>query len=135
MLYPRMESVSLSFSIGALAFFGIGLAIAQVSPGGGGGSIRPVLLSAIESQATISVPQGVTLDFSDGGTNNVVVQKSDNPGVVQIMSKENAVSVAAGTAHLSVANMGHCPESTGALAVHCDPIPVYSVTITVRSPP
>jgi hypothetical protein len=109
--------------------------MAEAGPGGGGGSVRPVLLREIESQATISVPPHVTLDFSDGGTNKVTINASDNRGVVQMMSKENAVSVAAGTAHLSVANIGHCPKSTGTLAVHCDPIPVYSVTINVRSPP
>jgi hypothetical protein len=137
-----MYQKALSLSLGALAFFGVGLAIPQASsyssciaaaqgygsrkcgcahracaatarqlqaleatiiqagPGGGGRSIRPVLLSEIESQSTISVAQGITLDFSDGGSNNVTVMTSDNPSVVQITSKTNVVTVAPGTAHL-----------------------------------
>ncbi len=104
---------ALSLSLGALTFFGIGLVIAQAGLGAGGGSTRPVLLSEIQSQSTISVAQGVTLDFSEGGSNNVTVMTSDNPSVVQITSKTNAVTVAPGTAHLSVANFGQCPKSTG----------------------
>jgi hypothetical protein len=121
-----------SLSLGALAFFDIGLAIAQVGPGGGGGSISPVPLSEIQSQATIPAPQGVTLDFSDGGSNNVSVMTSDNPSVVQVTSKTNVVAVAPGTAHLRVANFGQCPQSTEMLRVSCDPIPTYSVTINVQ---
>ena len=173
---------ALSFSLGALALFGLGLAVAQASsysscansytqaiaapqgygsawkcgrayqvcaatvrqlqaakgtivqigPGGGGGSTRPVLLSEIEREATIAVPRGVTLDFSDGGTNNVTVKTSDNPGVVQITSKTNAITAAPGTAHVDVANIGQCPKPTGMQIVLCDPIPVYSVTINVQ---
>jgi hypothetical protein len=171
---------TLSLSLGAVAFFGIGLAIAQASfysscpnsyaqgtaaaqgygswecgcahracaatarqpqaleatmaqvgPGGGGGSVRRVPLSEIQSQATIPAAQGVTLDFSDGGSNNVSVMMSDNPSVVQITSKTNVVAVAPGTAHLSVANFGQCPKPTGMVRVSCDPIPTYSVTINV----
>jgi hypothetical protein len=175
---------ALSISLGALAFFGVGLAIAQASsysscansytegiaatqgygswkcgcahracaatarelqalkgtivqvgPGSGGGSIRPVRLSEIESQATISVAQGVTLDFSNGGANNVAVKTSDNLSVVQITSKTNVITVAAGTAHLNVANIGQCPKPTGMQIVLCDPIPIYSVTINVQDKP
>jgi hypothetical protein len=124
-----------SLSLGALAFFGIGLAIAQVGPGGEEGSISPVPLSEIQSQATIPAAQGVTLDFSDGGSNNVSVMTSDNPSVVQIISKTNAVTVAPGTAHLKVANFGQCPKPTGMVKVSCDPIPTYSVTINVQHQP
>jgi hypothetical protein len=173
---------ALSLSLGALAFFGIGLAVAQVSaysscanfytqgiaapqgygsawkrccadqacaatarqlqavkgtivqvgPSGGSGSMRRVPMSEIERQAAISVAQGVTLDFSDGGVNSVTVQTSDNPGVVQITSKTNAATVAPGTAHVTVANIGQCPTPTGMQIVLCDPIPIYSVTIDVR---
>jgi hypothetical protein len=123
-----------SLSVGALALFGIGLAIAQPSPGGGA-SMRPVPLSEIERQATISVAQGVTLDFSDGGANNVMVKTTDNPGVVQITSKTNAVTVGPGAAHVDVATFGQCPKPTGMQVVSCDPIPVYSVTINVRYQP
>lgn len=180
-----MSQKALSRSLGALAFFGIGLAIAQASsysscadsytqgiaapqgyrsawqygcayqacaatarqlqavkgtmvqvgPGGGGGSTRPVPLAEIEREATIAVPQGVTLDFSDGGTNNVTVKTSDNPGVVQITSKTGAVTAAPGTAHVNVANIGQCPKPAGMHIVLCDPIPVYSVTINVQSQP
>jgi hypothetical protein len=179
-----MRQKALSISLGALAFFGIGLAVAQASsyssctnsytqgiaaaqgygswkcdcarracaatarqpqalketivqvgPGGEGGSIRPVLLSEIEHQATISVAPGVTLDFSDGGANNVTVQTSDNPSVVQITSKTNVVTVAPGTAHLNVANVGRCPKPTGMQVVSCDPIPIYPVTINVQYRP
>jgi hypothetical protein len=175
---------ALSFSFGALAFFGIGLGIAQASsypswansstqasaatqdygswrcgsahqayaatarqlqalkgtiaqvgPGRGGGPIRPVRLSEIESQATISVAQGVRLDFSDGGANIVTVETSDNPTVVQITSKTNAVAVAIGRARVSVANIGRCPKPTGMQIVLCDPIPTYSVTINVQDQP
>ena len=122
---------ALSLSLGALAFFGIGLAIAQTSPGGRA-SMRPVVLSEIERQGTISVAQGVTLDFSDGGANNVMVKTTDNPGIVQITSKTNAVTVAPGAAHLDVANFGQCPKATGMQVVSCDPIPIYSVTINVQ---
>ena len=102
---------ALSLSLGALTFFGIGLVTAQAGLGAGGGSTRPVLLSEIQSQATISVAQGVTLDFSDGGSNNVTVQSSDNPAAVHITSKTNAATVAPGTAHLRVVNFGQCPTS------------------------
>jgi hypothetical protein len=122
-------------SLGALAFFGIGLAVAQVGPGGGGGSIRPVPLSEIQCQATILVAQGVTLDFSDGGSNNVTVMTGDNPSVVQVTSKTNVVAIAPGAAHLSVANFGQCPELKGMVKVSCDPIPTYSVTIKVQHQP
>jgi hypothetical protein len=117
--------------LGAVAIFGIGPAIAQAP----GGSIRPVPLSEIQKQATVSVARGVTLDFSDTGANNVTVQTSDNPSTVQVISKTNAVTVAPGTARLSVAVFGECPKPTGRVAVHCGPIPVYSVTINVQSPP
>ena len=176
-----MGQKALSLSLGALALFAIGLAIAQASsysscvhsytkgiaatlgygsaweccayqacaatarqlqavkgttvqvgPGAGVGSTRPVLLSEIERQATIAVPRGMTLDFSYGGTSNVTVMTSDNPGVVQIASKTNAVTVAAGTAHVNVAIIGQCPTSTGTRMVLCDPIPVYSLTINVQ---
>jgi hypothetical protein len=130
-----MRRKVLLLSLGAVAFFGIGLAIAQVGPGGEGGSISPVPLSEIQSQATIPAARGVTLDFSDGGSNNVSVMTSDNPSVVQITSKTNAVTVAPGTAHLKVANFGQCPKPTGMVKVSCDPIPTYSVTINVRSAP
>jgi hypothetical protein len=130
-----MRRKALSLPLGALAFFGIGLAVAQVGPGGGGGSIRPVPLSEIQSQATITVAQGVALDFSDGGFNNVSAMTSDNPSAVQITSKTNAVTVAPGTAHLRVANFGQCPKSTGMVKVSCDPIPTYSVTINVQHQP
>lgn len=120
-----------SLALGSLAFFGIGLANAQPSPVGGA-SMRSVLLSEIQSQAAISEAQGVTLDFSDGGANNVMVQTTDNPSVAQITSKTNAVTVAPGTAHVGVANFGRCPELTGRLKVSCDPIPVFSVTINVQ---
>jgi hypothetical protein len=176
---------ALSLSLGALAFLGIGLAMAQASsysscansyaqslaapqgygsacksgcahqacagtarqleavkgtmvqlgPGGGGGSTRPVLLSEIEKEATIAVPQGITLDFSDGGANNVTVKTSDNPGVVQITSKTDAVTAVPGTAHVSVASFGRCPKPTGMQVISCDPIPVYSVTINVQYRP
>lgn len=106
--------------------------IAQLGPGGGGGSMRPVPLSEIEGEATIAVPRGVTLDFSDGGTNNVTVKTSDNPDVVQIASKTNAVTATPGTAHVNVANFGQCPKATGMQIVLCDPVPVYSVTINVQ---
>jgi hypothetical protein len=121
-----------SLSLAALAFFGIGLAIAQIAPGGGGGSMRRVPLSVIEKEVTISVAPGVTLDFSDGGANNVAVKTSDNPGVVEITSKTNAVTAAPGTAHVGVANIGRCPKPTGMQVVSCDPIPVYSITINVQ---
>jgi hypothetical protein len=123
-----------SLALGGLAFFGIGLANAQPSPGGGA-SMRPVLLSEIQSHAPISVAQGVTLDFSSGGSNNVTVMTSDNPSVVQVTSKTNVVAVAPGTAHLRVANFGQCPQSTEMLRVSCDPIPTYSVTINVQHQP
>jgi hypothetical protein len=130
-----MRRKVLLLSLGALGFFGIGFAVAQVGPGGGGGSIRPVPLSEIQSQATVSVTQGVALDFSDGGANNVSVMTSDNPSVVQITSKTNAVTVAPGAAHLKVANFGRCPKSTEIVKVSCDPIPTYSVTINVQHQP
>jgi hypothetical protein len=166
---------ALLLSLGALAFFGMGLTIARASscsscansytqriaaaqgygswvattrqlqalkgriaqagPGGGGGSIRPVPLSEIQKEATISAARGVTLDFSDGGASNVTVQTSDNPSVVQITSKTNAVTVAPGTAHLKVANFGRCPKPVGMEVVSCDPIPVFSVTINVQKQP
>lgn len=135
MHYPRKESVALSLSLGALTFFGIGLVIAQAGLGAEGGSTRPVLLSEIRSQSTISVAQGVTLDFSDGGSNNVTVMTSDNPSVVQITSKTNVVTVAPGTVQLRVANFGQCPKPTGMVRVSCDPIPTYSVTINVQHQP
>ena len=128
-----MRGKALLLSLGALA--GIGLAIAQVGPGGGGGSIRPVPLSEIQGQATITVAQGVVLDFSDGGSNNVSVMTSDNPGVVQITSKTNVVTIASGAAHLKVANFGQCPKPKGMVKVSCDPIPTYSVTINVQHRP
>jgi hypothetical protein len=121
---------ALSLSLGALTFFGIGLAMAQVP----GGPMRQVPLSEIEKEATVSVAQGVTLNFSDGGANNVAVQESDNPSVVQVISKTNAVTLAPGTAHVSVANPGHCPKPAGMQVVSCDPIPVFSVTIKVQQP-
>jgi hypothetical protein len=108
-------------------------AIVQACPGGGG-SVRPVLLSEIEGQATISVTQGVRLDFSDRGANIVTVE-SDNPAVVQITSKTNAVTVALGRAQISVANIGRCPKPTGMQIVLCDPIPTYFVTINVQDQP
>jgi hypothetical protein len=120
-----------ALALGGVAFSGIGLAIAQASPDGGA-SMRPVLLSEIQSQAAISAAQGVTLDFSDGGVNNVMVSTTDNPSVVQITSKTNAVTVAPGTAHVGVANFGRCPKPTGNLRFSCDPIPVFSVTINVQ---
>jgi|SRR6266481_7830649 hypothetical protein len=123
-----MRQTALLVSLGAVTIFGIGLAIAQTP----GGSMRPVPLSEIEGEATIAVPRGVTLDFSDGGTNNVTVKESDNPGVVQITSKTNAVTAAPGTAHVNVANIGQCPKPTGMQIVLCDPIPVYSVTVNVQ---
>jgi hypothetical protein len=141
---------ALSLSLGALAVFGIGLAIAQAGPADGGGSIRAVPLSEIQSQSPITVAQGVTLNFSDGGSNNLTVMTSDNPSVVQITSKTNVVTVAPGTAHLRVANFGQCPNPTempaatpappGAIArrparILCDPIPTYSVTINVQHQP
>jgi hypothetical protein len=112
---------------------GVKGAIVQACPGGG--SMRPVLLSEIESQATISVAQGVRLDFSDGGANIVTVETSDNPTAVQITSKTNAVAIALGKAHVSVANIGRCPKPTGMQIVLCDPIPTYSVTINVQDQP
>ena len=124
MHYLRKGSVALSLSLGALALLVATPVMAEASPGGSGGSVRPVLLREIESQGTISVAPYVTLDFSDGGANNVNINASDNPGVVHLISKEKALSVAVGTAHVNVANFGHCPKSTGMLAVHCDPIPV-----------
>jgi hypothetical protein len=125
---PRLGLLS---SLGAVAIFGISLAAGQTPRG----SIRPVPLPEIQKEATVPVAQGVTLDFSDSGANNVTVQTSDNSGVVQVTSKTNAVTVAPGTAHVNVAIFGECPKPTGALAVHCDPIPVYTVTINVRSAP
>jgi hypothetical protein len=122
---------ALSVSLGAVAIFGIGLATAQAP----GGSIRPVPLSEIQKEATVPVAQGVMLDFSDSSANNVTVQTSDNPSVVQVTSKTTAVTLAPGTAHVSVANIGHCPKSTSTVAVSCDPIPVYSVTVNVRTSP
>jgi hypothetical protein len=109
--------------------------IAQVNPGEGGGPIRPVLLSEIESRATISVARGVTLDFSDGGANNVMVDTSDNPSVVQITSKTNAVTIAPGTAHLGVANIGQCPKPKGAQSIACSPVLAYTLTINVQNQP
>jgi hypothetical protein len=82
----------------------------------------------------MSVAQGVTLDFSDGGTNNVTVSKSDNPSVVRIISKTDVETVAPGTAHVNVANFGRCPKPAGMAAVSCDPVPTFSVTINVRHP-
>jgi hypothetical protein len=125
---PRLGLLPL---LGAVAIFGFGPTMAQAP----GGSISPVPLSEIQKQATVPVARGVTLDFSDGGANNVTVQTSDNPSVVQVISKTNAVTLAPGTAHVSVAVFGECPKPTGTLAVHCDPIPVYTVTIHVRSAP
>jgi hypothetical protein len=115
---------------GAAAIFGISLAAGQTPTG----STRPVPLSEIQKEATVPAAQGVTLDFSDGGANNVTVQTSDNPGVVQITSKTNAVTVAPGTAHVGVAIFGECPKPTGMMVVSCDPIPVFSVTIQVQQP-
>ena len=92
-------------------------------------------LSEIQSQATITVAQGVALDFSDGGFNNVSAVTSDNPSAVQITSETNAVTVAPGTAHLRVANFSQCPKSTGMVKVSCDPIPTYSVTKNVQHQP
>jgi hypothetical protein len=126
-----MPRLGLLPSLGAVAIFGVNLAAGQTP----GGSIRPVPLPEIQKEATVLVAQGVTLDFSDSGANNVTVQTSDNSGVVQVTSKTNAVTVAPGTAHVRVAIFGECPKPTGALAVHCDPIPVYTVTINVRSAP
>jgi len=117
--------------LGAVAIFGIGAAAGQTPAR----STRSVPLSEIQKEATVPVAQGVTLDFSDGGANNVTLQKSDNPSVAQVISKTNAVTVAPGTAHVSVAVFGECPKPTGAVAVHCDPIPVYTLTINVRSAP
>jgi len=117
-------------SLGALAIFGIGLAMAQVP----GTPMRQVSLSEIRKEATLPVAQGVTLDFSDSGANNVTVQKSDNDSVVQVISKTNAVTLASGTAHVSVAVFGECPKPTGMQVVSCDPIPVFSVTIKVQQP-
>jgi hypothetical protein len=126
-----MGQKTLLISLGATAVFGIGLAIAQAPAG----SIRSVPLSEIQKEATISVAPGVALDFSDGGANNVAVKTSDNPGVVEITSKTNAVTAAPGTAHVGVAIFGHCPKPTGPQIVSCDPIPVYSVTIKVHPQP
>ena len=153
---------ALSLSLGALAFFAIGLAtdqassysiqansftqgiaapqqavkgtMVQVSPGGGGGAMRQVRLSEIQKEATFPVNQGVTLDFTDGGVNKVTVQKSDDSSVVQVISKTNAVTLAPGIAHVSVAVFGECPKPTGMQVVSCDPIPVFSVTIKVQQP-
>jgi hypothetical protein len=138
--YPDMPNLcktsrALSLSVGALAIFGIGTAKAPAGPGDGAGSVRAVLLREIESQATISVAPHVTLDFSDGGANNVTLNTSDHPDVAQMISKTSVVTVAPGMAHVSVANFGHCPKSTSMVAIHCDPIPVYSVTINVGSAP
>jgi hypothetical protein len=130
MHYPRKECVALSLSLGAVAFFGFGPAAGQTP----GGSIRPVPLSEIQKEATVPVAQGVTLDFSDSGANNVTVQTSDNPSVVQVTSKTNVVTLALGTAHVSVANFGQCPKPTGMQIVSCDPIPIFSVTIKVQQP-
>jgi hypothetical protein len=130
----RVLSLAFPLVFGALTFFGMGLAetVAQIGPGGGGGSMRRVPLAEIEKEATVSVARSVTLDFSNGGTNNVTVQTSDNPGVVQVTSKTNAVTVASGTAHVKVANFGQCPKPTGPQVVLCDPIPIFSVTINVQ---
>jgi hypothetical protein len=129
---PPVVTFGLLLSLGVPAFLGIGRAMAQAAPAGGGGPMRQVPLSEIEKEATISVPRGVTLDFSNGGANNVAAKTSDNPGVVQITSKTDAVTVAPGTAHVRVANFGRCPKPRGMEVVSCDPIPVYSVTINVR---
>jgi hypothetical protein len=126
-----MPRLKLLFSLGAVAIFGISLAAGQTP----GGSIRPVPLAEIQKEATVPVAQGVTLDFSDSGANNVTVQTSDNPSVVQVTSKTNAVTVAPGTAHLKVASFGRCPKPVGMEVVSCDPIPVYSVTINVQKQP
>jgi hypothetical protein len=125
---PRLGLPAL---LSAAAIFGISVAAGQTPTG----STRPVPLPEIRKETTVPVAQGVTLDFSDNGANNVTVQTSDNPGVAQVTSKTNAVTVAPGTAHVSVAVFGECPKRTGAVAVHCDPIPVYTVTINVRSAP
>jgi hypothetical protein len=130
----RVLSLAFPLAFGALAFFGMGLVEteAQIAPGAGAGPIYQVPLSEIEKEATISEAPGVTIDFSNGGANNIAVKTTDNPDVVQITSKTNAVTVARGSAHLTVANIGHCPKPTGTQMVLCDPIPVYSVTINVR---
>jgi hypothetical protein len=125
-----MGEKTLLISLGVVAVFGIGLAMAQVP----GGALRRVPLSEIQKEATVPVAQGVTLDFTDGGANKVTVQKSDDSSVVQITSKTNAVTLAPGTARVSVAVLGECPKPTGAQVVSCDPIPVFSVTIKVRQP-
>jgi hypothetical protein len=127
---PFLPRLGLPALLSAAAIFGISLAAGQTPTG----SMRPVLLSEIEKEATISVAQGVTLDFSDGGANNVAVRTSDNPSIVQITSKTNAVTVAPGTAHVSVANFGQCPKPTGMQVVSCDPIPVFSLTLKVQQP-
>jgi hypothetical protein len=128
---PFLLRLGLPALLSAAAIFGISLAAGQTPTG----STRPVPLSEIQRGTPVPVAQGVTLDFSDSGANNVTVQTNDNPGVAQITSKTNAVTVAPGTAHVSVTVFGECPKSTGAVAVHCGPIPVYTVTINVQLPP